>query len=189
MYNTLIADWFGDEFYKLHPLLQQLHTSGGVLEGKVDLQIGHTGLSRILGKMLAKKLGIPVNSGEHLLTVHINNDGGVLNWRKTFNHAQTITSIFKPVGIKENGFFLEESGPFKMRVTADLVKGAWYWKLEKIYFKKLKLPNWFFYQSMAKKYINDKNEYVFVVKFSCIGLGEILSYRGILKKVENENFI
>jgi hypothetical protein len=57
-------------FFEWHPGLQSLHLQGGILKGKIQLNFGK-GLPRVLGKRVARKLGVPLQPGEHELRVEI----------------------------------------------------------------------------------------------------------------------
>ena len=62
--NTVTA-WFGEMFFELHPGLQSLHRHGGVLKGKIQLNFGK-GLAGVLGKRIARKLGVPLQPGARI---------------------------------------------------------------------------------------------------------------------------
>lgn len=181
--KNVITEWMGNDFFSLHPLLQELHIHGGVLKGNVDIQTGNNSLSHYLGQRLAKKLGIPVSSGTHTLQVAISHNKDTLIWERIFDDIHKMTSIFKPIGIKQSGFLLEESGPQKMRLTIDVKDGGWYWRWLDIKSKDKNFFKFILPYSEAYKYINENNEYVFCVKFKFFGLGNILTYKGVLHKV------
>jgi hypothetical protein len=50
--SSLVADWFGDDFVQLHPLLQQLHRHGGRLSGQVMIDIP-SDVAGLFGRRLA----------------------------------------------------------------------------------------------------------------------------------------
>lgn len=182
--KNLLKEWMGNDFFALHPLLQELHSDGGVLEGDVNIRIPKFGLSHYLGKKLATKLGLPSDNGKHSLKISISQQKDKIIWDRTFDEKYKMTSIFKPVGIKESGFLLEESGPVKMRLTVDVKNGAWHWRWLDVSSKQKSILRLVFPYSKAYKYINDKNEYVFSVQFKLFGLGQILSYEGILERTK-----
>ena len=62
--NTAAVTWFGEAFSHLHPDLQVLHYDGGIWAAKIGLSFGK-GLAKFMGKRLAKKIGIPLQPGEH----------------------------------------------------------------------------------------------------------------------------
>ena len=51
--------WFDGAFTRLHPLLQQLHRTGGTLDGVIGIRTGR-GIAGILGRRLAARLGVPL---------------------------------------------------------------------------------------------------------------------------------
>lgn len=93
MTNTKSSDWFGQSFYKLHPLLQALHLRGGVLSGPVEIELGK-GFAGIVGKRLAKKLGIPLGDHQHTLQVSISHYADGLHWDRCFDEKHPVKSCW-----------------------------------------------------------------------------------------------
>ena len=170
--------WFGKYFSELHPLLQKLHLDGGTLSGEIDIKYGR-GLAHFVGNRLAKKLDIPVKGGKHSLQVtieHINNE---LHWSRCFNNANTLKSIFTPIGIKPEGYWVEQTGALKLYLTVNIKEQGWYWQTTMAKFRGIPLPMWLFPRTKAYKYI-EEGKYRFHVSFSLILLGTVLSYSGLL---------
>lgn len=179
--NSIVKDWFGRQFAQLHPKLQHLHLYGGMLTGEIQLNTGK-GLAGVIGRRLAKKLGIP--QCEHCkLKVNIFHSVEGLHWHRQFGNDCQMQSLFIPVGYKGNGFWIEKTGPLKMFLDIDIIDYGWHWRCLKFQFYRLPLPVWLFPKSVAyKTIVND--EYRFVVRFSMPLIGELLCYQGNLQLVE-----
>jgi len=177
MTSRLVKDWFGDDFSKLAPELQQLHLNGGKLMGMVEVAYGN-GMAGMLGRRLAKKLNIP-QAGDNQLVVNISHHENGLHWDRMFNNAREMKSTFKPVGNIKNGHWLEATGPLHIKLTVDIKDGGWYWKTLSYTFLGIPLPGWLFPQTEAYKYI-ENGKYRFYVAFRIPLLGKLLSYGGLL---------
>lgn len=175
--NTVTA-WFGEMFFELHPGLQSLHRHGGVLKGKIQLNFGK-GLAGVLGKRIARKLGVPLQPGEHELRVEIRHVDKELNWSRCFDGEHVVQSIFTPVGNYQQGYWLEKTGPVSLKLTVDVIDGAWHWRVIAASFFGLPLPLFLFPDSVAHKKVID-GRYQFHVGFSMPWIGNLLSYEGRL---------
>src|SRR5262245_19325880 len=111
--NT-VQTWFGEDFGRLHPALQGLHSRGGTLTGNVEIRYG-TGLAGVIGKRLARMLNIPTNAGQHGFSVDIRHGEDGLHWNRRFDGKATMHSLFKAVGTRSNGWWIEDSGPVRMQ--------------------------------------------------------------------------
>jgi hypothetical protein len=181
MASSLVADWFGEDFSQLHPLLQQLHRYGGRLSGPVNIEMP-PGLPGLFGKRLASRLGMPTQSGMHDLDVSISHADGVLRWERCFDSTLRVLSSFKPVGTRRSGYWVEETGPLKMSLTVDIADGGWYWRCLSVRWFNVPLPVWLFPRSTAfKTIVGDK--YRFHVGFAVPLLGTVLSYGGDLVRI------
>ena len=109
--NSAVAAWFGKAFSQLHPNLQVLHCGGGILAGKIKLNFGK-GIAGFIGKRLAKKLGIPLQPGEHELRVEISHQDNSLYWSCCFDQQDTVLSIFRAFGNYPAGYWLEKPDRF-----------------------------------------------------------------------------
>jgi hypothetical protein len=179
MMNTdLIKNWFGADFYKLHPLLQKLHLAGGVLSGDVHVSYGQ-GIAGLIGKRLAKKMNLP-EPGVHSFTVAILHDHEGMHWNRCFGKTKEIKSIFKPVGYKEQGYWMERLGAITMKLTVDIHNGGWYWRCIGISIYGFPLPLWLSPRLHAYKLI-EQELYYFHVAFSLPGLGVLVAYEGLLQ--------
>jgi Domain of unknown function (DUF4166) len=187
MTTTTVSNWFGEAFSNLHPLLQELHKHGGKLNGRVRIEIPD-GLRGVIGKRLAKKLGVPTEGAEHKLEVMISHENGGLQWNRCFDNATYMRSTFTPVGTIKDGYWLEDTGPLAMRLTVDTRDGGWHWRCLSMRFLGVPLPLWLFPNSKAYKLIED-NKYRFYVGFSLPLLGNVLSYSGVLASSINDESI
>lgn len=175
-----VQDWFGDDFYELHPLLQQIHLNGGHLSGDVVVSFG-SGLGGLVGKRLAAKLGVPTQAGKHCIDVNISHDEQGLHWGRCFNQGREFISLFEPVGKKaEAGYWVERSGALAMTFTVEVKEGGWYWHCTSTRLGKLKLPLFLLPKSDSYKCIENER-YVFNVSFSLPILGKLLTYSGGLE--------
>ena len=176
--NELVKNWFGSQFNDLHPRLQHLHLHGGTLNGDVNIQYGK-GLAGLIGKRLGHKLHLP-SAGTHHLSVAISHHSDGLHWNRLFNQGREVRSLFKPVGNKQNGYWLETTGPLTMQLTVDIRQGGWYWHCLNMKVFGLPLPMRLLPKANAYKLIED-NQYRFHVEFSLPVLGSLVCYSGLLK--------
>lgn len=178
--SSLVSDWFGEKFFELNPRLQELHKSGGVLSGKVNVKLD-TGIAGYFGKHLAKKFGIPLHSRDQSFSVVITHHLDGLHWDRYFDSSR-MHSVFLPVGNITNGYWLETTGIFKLHLTIDVKDGGWYWRCVSIKLKNITMPLCLFPRVNAYKKI-DGEKYRFYVGFNLPLFGEVLSYSGLLDLV------
>ncbi|MES2946605.1 MAG: DUF4166 domain-containing protein [Pseudomonadota bacterium] len=176
--TTVVSRWFGKRFSELHPLLQSLHLKGGTLRGMIEIRTG-AGLAAWIGKRLAASLGIPVDKLRRGFEVEIRHTSKALEWRRTFDNGQTLVSIFEPVGVWPQGYWIERTGPLSLQLTVDVNDGAWQWRPLRASYRGLRLPLCLLPQSRAGKRIVD-GKYVFHVEFALPVMGKVLSYSGTL---------
>lgn len=177
MTSNLVSDWFGEGFTELHPLLQQIHKTGGTLSGTVTVNIA-SGLAGFLGRRIAKGFSIPINSSDHFFTVAITHQSDAMHWNRMFNSSQ-MYSVFLPVGNKADGYWLESTGSVHLYLTVDIKDKGWYWRCLKARFKYFTVPLFFLPRINAYKKIENE-KYRFYVGFSLLFFGEVLSYGGLL---------
>jgi hypothetical protein len=176
--TSIVSHWFGSRFGDLHPTLQALHLRGGKLTGTVEISTG-TGIAGWLGRRLAKSLGIPVDLRSRGFAVEIRHTDTSLFWLRRFDSGFIVKSRFMPMGVWTEGYWVEETGALKMRLTIDVVQGGWEWRPLRASFKGIRLPMWLLPQSKAgKRIINGR--YLFNVEFALPILGLMLSYGGQL---------
>ncbi|MEE2732114.1 MAG: DUF4166 domain-containing protein [Pseudomonadota bacterium] len=183
--SDLVQAWFGDRFSELHPRLQALHIQGGQLTGQVSLAFGR-GVAGVIGRRLARKMGLP-SAGDHHLRVTIFHDEHCLHWYRQFNQQETVESRFKPVGTLHQGYWLETTGPLTMRLTVDILNGAWHWRCLNVTLYGCPIPLWLIPKMEAYKTVED-GRYRFHVSFSYpwLGvvfgpeLGPLVVYEGLL---------
>jgi hypothetical protein len=174
----LVESWFGSEFASLHPMLQQLHRHGGELKGEVEVSIP-VGLPGIFGRLLARKLSVPAEGVRHAFSVRVSHHADGLHWDRCFDERTVMASVFAPVGSKIQGYWLERTGPLRMRLTVDIIDGGWHWRCLQLRWRAVPLPMWLFPKSRAFKLIENEH-YRFYVGFSLPLLGTVLSYSGLL---------
>lgn len=173
-----VTRWFGARFDELHPLLRQLHRQGGVLSGEVELSFG-AGLAGTLGRRLARRMGLPLDAGRHRLRVDISHNDSALIWSRRFDDDRPMVSTFEPIGQWPQGFWREHTGPLDMRLTVDVIDGAWHWRALQARLGGIRLPLALLPDSRAFKRVED-GRYRFEVRFVLPLLGEALSYQGLL---------
>ena len=177
-YNkNFVSDWFADQFTTLHPLLQKLHIDGGKLYGNVDINYGY-GLAGLIGRHIAKKLHIP-DEGVHRLQVNISHQANGLHWDRLFDDHLEMKSLFSPVGIKGDGYWIEEIGALHIFLTVDTRDGGWAWHCIGFKYKGISLPTWLLPRTIAYKNI-ENGQYRFYVGLHLPVLGKLLSYTGLL---------
>jgi hypothetical protein len=177
--RNAVTAWFGSAFGLLHPLLQALHRDGGRLTGSANLQFGK-GITGMLGRHLARKLGIPDVAGSHRLDVDIRHDATALYWNRQFDHAHAVRSVFRPVGHWPDGHWVENTGPLELGLRVEIEQGGWYWRAVHVRVRGVCVPLWLMPRSTAFKRI-EEGRYRFHVAFSMPILGEVLSYSGLLE--------
>lgn len=176
--SNAVTQWFGETFFDLHPQLQRLHRHGGALKGMVVLHFGK-GLAGFIGKRIAVKLGVPLSPGEHELQIAIHHENGKLYWGRCFDGQHIVQSIFIPFGNYREGYWLEKTGPVTLKLTVDIIEGAWHWRVMAIRVFGLQLPMFLFPDSTAyKKVLGDC--YQFHVGFSMPWTGRLFCYEGNL---------
>jgi hypothetical protein len=181
MSGTIVSEWFGPDFERLHPLLQSLHQHGGKLRGPVDIGFGH-GLAGVAGRRLARKLGIPCDGNEHVLEVTISHDNAVLHWDRRFDDGHCFVSTFRPYGQWPDGGWIEDTAAIVLRLQVDVIDGGWYWRCIGAQLGRWPIPRWLLPRSEAYKRIED-GRYRFSVSFALPLLGEVLRYGGLLQEV------
>jgi len=187
MADSKVQRWFGPKFTELHPLLQRVHLEGAQLVGIVDIHFAD-GISGAFGRRLAKKLGIPVKGGQHQLKVDIAHRDDGMHWDRCFDDADYMRSVFRPIGTWADGYWIEDTGPLKMRLTVDVENGGWYWRCLEMRLFGLRIPLWMFPNSKAYKTI-ENGLYKFYVGFSLPGIGTFLSYSGSLSEVPRQHSV
>lgn len=178
-----VSNWFEEDFANLDPLLQKLHISGGELSGKIEISYGN-GIAGLIGRRLAKKIKLPAQ-GEHDLSVSIFHSNKGLHWNRKFNSNAIVESLFVPYGNKENGYWLETTGPMKMKLTVDIINGGWFWRCLNVSLFGIPIPLFLIPNSQAYKLIED-GKYKFNVSFTYPFIGNLVSYKGILDAKYNK---
>jgi len=185
MMQSRVKDWFGERFYELHPLLQQLHENGGCLNGYVIVKYP-IGFKGVVGRAIAKKMGIPLSNAPQAFAVSIKHQKDGLHWDRCFNQKSVLSSLFYPVETIGNGYWLESTGVLSFHLGVDIKHGGWYWRCKKIMFKGVSLPLWLFPRVDAYKVI-EGGCYKFHVGVMIPLFGEVLSYSGLLNSSGTEN--
>ncbi len=172
-------NWFGSAFEQLHPQLQALHRDGGTLHGKVEVGFG-SGIGRVVGKMLARRLGVPPPRPGNTLEVTIYNDAQGLHWNRQFNNGVEFRSLFTPVGVFPSGHWLERSGFMTLALQVKIINGGWHWQPTRSFVFGVPLPRWTVPRTVAYKEIV-QGRYHFSVEIALPLLGKVLSYQGNLE--------
>lgn len=171
--------WFGEDFARLHPLLQALHREGGGLRGTVAITAGH-GVAGLLGRRMAQRLGIPTGAALAGFEVRIAHDAQTMRWERRFDDGRALRSVFRPVGRFPDGYWLEDTGAMRLKLTVDIRDGGWYWRLLGASLHGVPLPSWLFPRTEAFKRIDADGGYRFAVAFALFPLGTLLRYEGVL---------
>lgn len=174
-----VERWFGPGFATLHPLLQDLHRHGGELRGPIEFSIGR-GLGGILGRRLARKLGIPLDGAHPEFVVRIQHVDGRLHWSRRIGSAPAVVSIFEPIGTRPSGYWIEAKDWMSMHLDVEVRDGGWYWRCMRMYVGGMRIPLWLAPRVNAWKCIED-GRYRFVVRLSLPGIGTLLQYGGLLE--------
>ena len=182
--GNAVTAWFGDAFALLHPSLQALHRHGGKLTGSANLQFGK-GMGGMLGRHLARKLGIPDVAGLHRLDVDIRHDANALYWNRQFDRAHDVRSVFVPVGHWPDGHWVEKTGMLELGLSVGIEQGGWQWRPVHARMHGVRVPLWLMPRSNAYKRI-EEGRYRFHVAFSLPILGDVLTYGGLLE-LDGEN--
>lgn len=178
MTTTLISDWFGPSFERLHPLLQSLHREGGTLQGNVALEFG-AGSAGWLGRRLARKMGLPTQAGTLPLEVTISHANGQLVWARRFGQHPPMVSYFKPVGRWPAGCFRESTGALQLELGVDLHDGGWHWLPQKARLHGMPVPLAWLPRTQAGKWI-EEGGYRFEVSLTSPLGALLLRYGGLL---------
>ena len=178
--NNIVTEWFGEGFKKLDPLLQELHTNGGMLAGPVSLKYGQ-GVAGHLGEKIGKKLGLPVKAGNYDFEVNITHRNEQLIWKRNFGDKYSMTSVFVPIGRYPNGYWKETTGMVSLELGVDVLQGGWYWVHKSVKLRGVEMPMFMFPKSNAYKRISN-GKYEFSVTLTLPILGMLLSYSGLLDK-------
>ena len=173
------VDWFGADFARLHPSLQGLHREGGKLRGKVAITAGR-GVAGVLGRRIARRLGIPTGEPLSDFEVRISHDAQTMRWERHFGTGRTLLSVFRPVGQYPGGYWLEDTVAVRLKLTVDLRDGGWYWRLQGASLRGMPLPLWLFRGTEAYKSVDAEGGYRFAVAFAMFPFGVLLRYEGVL---------
>lgn len=179
--SRLVGSWFGDAFAELHPQLQALHERGGTLRGDVDVAFGD-GIAGMLGRRIARRLGVPTTAGVHRLAVEIHSDDRALHWNRTFDDRDVFRSEFVPVGRYPSGLWTERSGAFDLALGVDVIDGGWHWRHRGTRFRGIRVPKLLHPVTSASKRV-DGGRYRFAVEVRQPLLGKLFAYAGTLALV------
>lgn len=177
--NNAVTTWFGDDFTRLHPLLQALHQRGGKLSGAILIRFG-SGVAGVIGRRLARKLGVPTTAGGHHLDVEIAHDASELYWNRCFDGLQQMRSVFRPTGHWPQGHWLEQTGALELKLKVEVVDGGWHWRVIGVRVQSLPIPLALMPRMAAYKRIED-GHYRFHVGCVLPIFGEVFSYGGLLR--------
>jgi len=109
---------------------------------------------------------------------------GSLVWARRFEGTGSaplsMVSIFEPVGVWPDGYWIERSGAMQFKLTVDVRDGAWHWRVQGARLHGIPLPIGLLPQSHAYKRI-EEGGYRFEVMFAAPILGPLPWYRGLLQ--------
>ena len=176
--TSVVSRWFGAEFAALHPLLRRLHLHGGSLRGEVEIGFGR-GVAGVIGRKLARSLGIPIDRPCCGFEVEIRHTAEALLWNRRFADGSMMRSVFLPIGQWPDGHWSESTGALRLDLGVDTTSGAWRWLPRRAYLHRIRLPLWLLPQTRAGKRI-DGNRYVFHVEIIAPLIGTLLRYGGTL---------
>lgn len=176
--DNVVTRWFGPAFYQLHPLLQALHHRGGILCGDIAIDTGG-GLAGLIGRRLARRLGMPLGRSRCGFEVQIVHEADALLWRRRFDDGGMMISRFVGNGHFPTGSWTEQTGPLQLSLGVDIVDGGWRWRLREARWHGLRVPLALLPRSRAGKRIVD-GRYAFEVEFRLPLLGRVLRYGGLL---------
>ena len=177
--ENAVMKWFGEDFDRLHPLLQTLHRQDSALRGEVTLWFG-VGRAGAMGRRLARHLGIPDVTGQHHLEVTIRHDATTMWWKRCFNHSLAVPSRFRIVGHWPDGQWIEHTEPLEFTLTVSVIEGGWYWNVVGVRLRGVPLPLSLMPRVTAYKRIED-GRYRFHVGIALPSFGDVLSYNGLLE--------
>jgi hypothetical protein len=180
MNNNSITAWFGNDFYNLDSLIQNLHVHGCNLYGEINLEYG-SGLAGFIGKRIGKKIGMPIKSNIIDCTINISHKNNLLYWDRQFGNKNKISSIFSPIGNYPHGYWIEQTGKIYLELGVEIHDGGWYWIQKKIKFMNITIPAWLAPKSNAYKRVKN-GKYEFSVTLSLPLIGKLFSYSGILEQ-------
>ena len=180
--TPLVREWFGAAWPQLHPLLQQLHgVRESCLAGTVHMRFGR-GLAGVLGRRMARRLGLPDIAGPQHLVVDVGHDATQMHWQRRFGDGHALLSLFRPVGRFPDGHWVEDTGRIALTLQVDLVDGGWDWRLVGARLRGKSLPLWLLPRFSAYKRVVG-GRYSFHVGFALPLLGDLLAYEGLLDPV------
>ena len=182
--DTAVSRWFGAAFRQLHPQLQALHRRGGSLHGPLAIRFGR-GLAGIVGRRLARRLGMPTDGAAHRLHVSIQHADGLLHWDRRFDDGARFVSTFHPYGCWPDGGWIEQTGAVALRLQVDVVDGGWQWRCIGAQLGRWPVPLWLLPRTHAGKRIESGN-YRFDVSIALPLLGDVLGYGGLLRAADGD---
>jgi hypothetical protein len=185
MTRTLVEEWFGSAYARLHPRLQKLHRRDGVLRGPVEVRVAK-GMGGLIGERLRRKLGLPPPGPGHVLEVRIHHEAERMVWERRFDDgAAAFASVFVPVGHFPDGYWHEMGGPFELHLGVVLDDdGGWHWRTRRVRWRGWPFPKWLLPRVVAHKRFHH-GTYDFAVGVRMPGLGEVVGYGGRLLPVDD----
>lgn len=180
--HSVTQKWFGEYFYQLHPKIQQLHTQGGTLVGDVNVEYG-SGIGRMIGQRLGRKLGLPPKSGPTSLQVDIAHTDESMIWSRQFGgSAKEMISVFTPTGNYSNGYWTETTGSITIELGVEVQSSEWHWIQRATKIHNLRLPAVLLPALKAKKTFVD-DLYYFEVELVKREFGTLVRYHGALQDI------
>jgi hypothetical protein len=177
---TLVQDWFGPAYARLHPRLQKLHDRDSVMRGPVEVRVA-SGAGGFVGERLRRRLGLPPPGPGHVLEVRLRHEAECMVWERRFDDgASAFASVFVPVGRFPGGYWRELGAGPELHLGVHLDDdGGWHWRTRRVRVRGLPFPKWLLPRVVAhKRWV--RGAYDFDVGVHVPGLGEVVGYKGRL---------
>lgn len=142
-----------------------------MLRGEVVIATGG-GLGGVIGRRLARRLGLPLDRARRGFEVRIEHETGAMRWCRRFDDGSALGSTFHPVGHYPDGYWIERSGARALRLGVETTGGGWRWRLRGWSLHGMPLPPWPL-RLRAFKRIEADGRYRFCVEFALAGLGPL----------------
>jgi hypothetical protein len=178
MIQSPALHWLGAQADALDPLLRELHARGGVLRGQVHFEYG-AGPAGLLGRGLARRLGLRLSPGMHAFEVWIRHDSKSMHWDRCFEGGTWLRTVFTPVGTWPDGYWVERIGGLRIALTVEVSDGAWHWRLLDLNWHGLPLPRGLLRITAYKR--AEQGRYRFHAGFALAGIGQLFAYEGLLE--------
>lgn len=173
--NNLLHTHMGDEFFKLSPFLQKLHSGKNVAQGKVTVKNG-VGFAWLLCRLMR----FPKAASQVLLRVDCEHKPDQIIWKRLFDKHQ-MNSVFYQQGED----LVEHLNGMRLYVKAVEINGALHYHFHKAKFLGLPVPSFLAPKVLAYEMDVDGKCH-FTVEVTMFLLGKVISYSGVLALMTEE---